>query len=449
VIVDESDPTVTIVGVLGEMDLATASSLQDQLSRLIATGPQRLVIDVTHVSFLGAAALSVFIDARRASARRGTTLQLRVPNRPAMLRPLHLTGLDRLIEIVPPPTDTAGSPHRPPGTHAEAPRPRPAQRTDTDAATPAQCPVETPPDAYAHLIPLQRRYAELAADDPQRHRLRSQLVGGYLPVAEHLARRFAGRGEPRADLIQVASIGLINAIDRFDPARGSHFLSFAVPTITGEIRRYFRDHGWGTRVPRRIKDLTLAIRNVRAELSHQLGRAPRSSEIAERLDVPTSKVIEALHAVEAYRSASLDEVLRCEETTATPHMVLGELDPHLWLVEHRETLRPLLAHLTPRQRTILGLRFFHQLTQHEIATQIGVSQMHVSRLLRQTLDFLHQHITDSPEPTRPPQATNARPRTTTPRVTPRAVASTNAGAVRPSGPGSEDRCSVPDLATAP
>jgi RNA polymerase sigma-B factor len=115
-------------------------------------------------------------------------------------------------------------------------------------------------------------------------------------VAAHIARRFAGRGEPLEDLIQVATVGLVNAVDRFEPARGSHFLSFAVPTITGELRRYFRDHGWSTRVPRRLKDLNLAIRNVQGELSQQLGRAARPSEIVERLEIPTSKVIEALHA---------------------------------------------------------------------------------------------------------------------------------------------------------
>jgi RNA polymerase sigma-B factor len=422
VIVDQSDPAVAIVGVLGEIDMATAASLQDQLSQLIVRKPQRLVVDLSHVSFLGATALSVLIGARRAGGRQGTTLQLRVPNRPAMMRSLRITGLDRLMEIVALPTDTEGSRHRQPGMQAEVPHPRPAQRIDTEAASAVECSVETPQDDYGHLVPLQRRYAELSADDPQRHRLRDQLVCGYLPVAEHLARRFAGRGEPLADLIQVATIGLINAIDRFDPARGSHFLSFAVPTITGEIRRYFRDLGWATRAPRRVKDLSLAIRNARAELSQQLGRAPRASEIAERLDVPTSQVIEALHAAEAYRSSSLDEVLRCEETTATPHIILGELDPQICLIDHRETLRPLLAQLAPRERTILALRFFHELTQHQIAQQIGVSQMHVSRLLRQTLDFLHQHITDSTESTHPPQATNttqrtARPRTAKPRVT--------------------------------
>ncbi|HYZ35958.1 MAG TPA: SigB/SigF/SigG family RNA polymerase sigma factor [Pseudonocardiaceae bacterium] len=243
------------------------------------------------------------------------------------------------------------------------------------------------------MVAPQRRFAELASDDPQRPRLREALIRGYLPVAEHIARRFAGRGEPVEDLIQVATVGLVNAVDRFDPARGSHFLAFAVPTITGELRRYFRDHGWSTRVPRRLKDLNLTIRGALAELSQQLGRSPRPSEIADRLGVPTSRVLEALHAAEAYRSSSLDEMLSRPATTAAVNDCLGNGDDRMDLVEDREALRPLLAQLPPRERTILRLRFFHQLTQTQIAEQIGVSQMHISRLLRQTLALLQERLT--------------------------------------------------------
>ncbi|MBV8995169.1 MAG: RNA polymerase sigma factor SigF [Pseudonocardiales bacterium] len=253
-------------------------------------------------------------------------------------------------------------------------------------------PQEAEQDEYAHLVPLQRRYAELAPDDPARRRWRDNLISGYLPVAEHIARRFAGRGEPLDDLIQVATVGLINAVDRFEPARGSNFLSFAVPTITGEVRRYFRDHGWSTRVPRRLKDLNLAIRGAVAELSQQLGRAPRPSELADRLGVPISQLIEGLQAGEAYRSSSLDEMLGCGEGTATLGEFVGALDAELGLIDHRETLRPVLAELSPRDRTILVLRFFHQQTQTQIAEQVGISQMHVSRVLRQTLTHLRDRI---------------------------------------------------------
>jgi RNA polymerase sigma-B factor len=254
---------------------------------------------------------------------------------------------------------------------------------------------EAEPDEYAHLVPLQRRYAELAAEDPERQRLRDQLINGYLPVAERIARRFAGRGEPLEDLTQVATVGLIHAVDRFDHARGSSFLSFAVPTITGEVRRYFRDHGWSTRVPRRLKDLHLAIRNMSAELSQQLGRPPRPSEIADRLGLPTSTVVEGLQAGESYRSLSLDEMFGTGEDTATVSEFLGALDTELALIDDREALRPLLAELTARDRTILALRFFRHLTQTQIADQVGLSQMHVSRVLTKTLAFLQQRMNSS------------------------------------------------------
>jgi RNA polymerase sigma-B factor len=254
---------------------------------------------------------------------------------------------------------------------------------------------ETEHDEYAHLIPLQRRYAECVPEDPDRQRLRHQLISGYRPVAEHLARRFTGRGEPLEDLIQVATVGLIKAVDRFDPTHGSSFLSFAVPTITGELRRYFRDHGWSTRVPRSMKDLHLAIRGTLAELTQQLDRPPRPSEIAERLGVPTATVIEGLQAGEAYRSLSLDEMFGTGGDAATLSAFLGDLDAELALIDDREALRPLLAELATRDRAILGLRFFRHLTQTQIAEQVGLSQVHVSRVLTKTLTFLQQRMNTS------------------------------------------------------
>ncbi len=260
------------------------------------------------------------------------------------------------------------------------------------AVTASVSSVEGKQDNYAHLIPLQRRYAELACDDAQRRRLREQLIRGYLPVAERIARRFISRGEPLDDLVQVATVGLIKAVDRFDPSHGSNFLSFAVPTITGEVRRYFRDHGWATRVPRRLKDLDMSIRGTLAELSQQLGRAPRPSEIAGRLGVPTSEVIAGLQAGEAYRNLSLDHVLGFGEDSATWGEFIGDLDGELALIDNREALRPLLAQLAPRERTILALRFFRDLTQTQIAEQVGISQMHVCRVLQKTLAFLQERM---------------------------------------------------------
>jgi RNA polymerase sigma-B factor len=393
VLVDQPEPDVVVVSVVGEIDMLTAPTLRDHLNRWLAAGSPRLIIDLSDTSFLGATALSVLSEVRRAAAGQGTRLQLRPPKRPVPARALNISGLDRLCETVSPITDIDRSHKHHLGRHAEVPCPRAARRAGAAASVTSV--VESDQDEYEHLIPLQRRYAQLAADDPQRYRLRHQLIQGYLPVAEHIARRFVDRGEPLEDLIQIATVGLINAIDRFEPARSSHFLAFAVPTITGELRRYFRDHGWSTHVPRPLKDLTLAIRKATAELSQQLGSSPRPSQIAAQLGVPTSRVIEALQAAEAYHSSSLDDLLSREYSPASHQTYLGESDPQMCLIDNRETLRPLLAQLTPRQRNILTMRFLHEFTQKQIAKQIGVSQMQVSRLLRQILDFLHQHMTDS------------------------------------------------------
>jgi len=212
---------------------------------------------------------------------------------------------------------------------------------------------------YGHLVPLLERYAALDPDDPERDELRDQLVRGYLPVAQHIARRFANRGEPLDDLVQVATVGLINAINRFSPDRGSDFFSFAVPTISGEVRRHFRDLGWSMRVPRRLKDMHVSINSVVSELSQRLGRAPRPSEIAERLGVPVGEVLEGLEASEAYRSSSLDEMLSSEQGSATVGELVGQADAELARID-----------------------FEH----------VGISQMHVSRLLTQTLDRLRARL---------------------------------------------------------
>lgn len=245
---------------------------------------------------------------------------------------------------------------------------------------------------YGHLVPLLEKFAALERDDPRKHSLRDELVTGFLPVAEHIARRFGHRGEPLEDLVQVATIGLINAVDRFEPDRGSDFLSFAVPTITGEVRRHFRDQGWSMRVPRRLKDMQVAINRAVAELSQQLGRAPRPSEIAARLDLPVGEVLEGLEAGQAYRSDSLDEMLSHEAGSATVGELVGAADAELERVDYRFALRPLLAELDPRERDIVVLRFFGNLTQTQIGEHIGVSQMHVSRLLAQTLERLRGRI---------------------------------------------------------
>lgn len=251
---------------------------------------------------------------------------------------------------------------------------------------------------YGHLVPLLEQYAGLAADDPRREALRDDLVRGYLPVARHIARRFAHRGEPLDDLTQVATVGLINAIDRFAPDKGFDFFSFAVPTISGEVRRHFRDQGWSMRVPRRLKDLHVSLNGAVSELSQRLGRAPKPSELAEHLAIPVSEVLEGLAAADAYRSSSLDEMLSSEQGSATVGELVGEADAALDRVDTRQALRPILAELGERERTIVILRFFGNMTQTQIADKVGISQMHVSRLLAQTLGRLRSRLDQDSAP---------------------------------------------------
>ncbi|MEJ2870745.1 RNA polymerase sigma factor SigF [Actinomycetospora sp. OC33-EN08] len=249
-------------------------------------------------------------------------------------------------------------------------------------------------DSYGHLAPLLAEHAALPPGDRRREALRDRLVQGYLPLARHIARRFSQRGEPQEDLEQVATVGLIHAVDRFSPDRGSDFLSYAVPTITGEVRRYFRDKAWSTRVPRRLKDLRLAIGSAMPSLSQELGRAPTAGELAARLSKPREEILEALEAANAYRSSSLDDMLVDDPSSGRLADVLGTDDDELTQVEHRETVQPALRRLPERERTIVMLRFFGGMTQTQIAERVGVSQMHVSRLLTRTLATLRQELSE-------------------------------------------------------
>jgi RNA polymerase sigma-B factor len=248
---------------------------------------------------------------------------------------------------------------------------------------------------YDELAPLFVELATVGKEDPRYAELRDRLVTEHLPVAQHIARRFSHRGESQEDLTQVATLGLINAVDRFDPSRGVDFLSYAVPTIMGEVRRHFRDTGWAVRVPRRLQELHLSVSAAIATVSQQLGRAPTPSEIAEHLGVSKEEVYQGLEAGNAYRSTSLDELLT--DTDEIPlGDAIGEDDAELAEVENREAIRPLLDELGERERRILVMRFFRSMTQTQIAEQIGISQMHVSRLLARTLSALRERLETDP-----------------------------------------------------
>ena len=220
-------------------------------------------------------------------------------------------------------------------------------------------------------------------------RLRDALVEEHVGLAEYLARRFADRGESFDDLRQVALVGLLKAVERFEPDRGLRFSTFATPTIVGELKRHFRDRGWAVRVPRRVQELHLQLVKVVSTLSQELGCSPTAEEIARRTGTRVEDVLEAMEAGGVYRLASLDAALASEEGSSLDLSArLGEDEVEFEGVELREELSSLLGRLPSRERRIVFLRFFEGLTQSEIATEIGISQMHVSRLLSKSLDTL-------------------------------------------------------------
>jgi RNA polymerase sigma-B factor len=216
---------------------------------------------------------------------------------------------------------------------------------------------------------------------------RRELVERYLPLARSLARRYQRRGEPLDDLVQVASLGLVKALDRFEPDRGLSFSSYAVPTILGELRRYFRDTGWALHVPRGMQERALQVNAAVDELTEEYGKSPTPQQVADHLDLPVEEVLEAAAAGAAYETSSLDAPVRSgddgKQTIAESH---GERDEGFELVEDRASVGAALKALPERERLILHLRFVEDLTQSEIAQQIGVSQMHVSRLIRRALE---------------------------------------------------------------
>ena len=233
-----------------------------------------------------------------------------------------------------------------------------------------------------------------SADDPAHRRARDELVTMHLPLVQFLARRFRDRGEPLDDLVQVGTIGLIKAVDRFDPDRGVEFSTYATPTIVGEIKRHFRDKGWAIRVPRRLQELRMSIGAATAELSQRSGRAPTVAELAAHLGTSEDDIIEGLEGAQAYSTSSLDTPFGGDDDAPMLADRLGDIDPEIESIEYRESLKPLLAALPSRERRILALRFFHGMTQSQIAEEVGISQMHVSRLLAKSLATLREGLAE-------------------------------------------------------
>ncbi|MFF3846318.1 RNA polymerase sigma factor SigF [Streptomyces sp. NPDC002328] len=238
-------------------------------------------------------------------------------------------------------------------------------------------------------------FRELAAlpPGPRRDALRAQIVEAWLPMADRLAGRFRNRGENADDLRQVAALGLVKAVDRYDPERGKAFESYAVPTVTGEIKRHFRDHMWTLHVPRRVQDLRNRVRFACQELSQTASaRRPTVAEIARQAQLSEDEVREGLEALESFTALSLDAEVAGVEDGWSLGEALGSPDPALDTVVDREAVKPRLAALPERERTILYMRFFGDMTQSRIAEQLGISQMHVSRLINRCCDRLREQV---------------------------------------------------------
>jgi RNA polymerase sigma-B factor len=250
-------------------------------------------------------------------------------------------------------------------------------------------------DSYDDIAEMFVALSQMPAESHEYGRQRERIVARCLPLADHVARHFGRRGQNLEDLTQVARLGLMNAINRFDPAKGPSFIGFAIPTMMGEVRRYFRDYTWGMRVPRRLRELHVQISRATADLAQKLGRAPTASELAEVLGAPREEIVECLIAGDAYRLESLDAPVGATGSGNGARLVadaIGDIDPQIDHITNREAVRALVAALPEGEREVLYMRFFESMTQSQIAERIGVSQMQVSRILARTLQCLRDQL---------------------------------------------------------
>ena len=283
---------------------------------------------------------------------------------------------------------------QPEGENMEAQEAPPEEVELTEEEAEAEAPVEVaaPVKAAGHDAATPELFTQFQRGrDPK---VRERLILAHMNLVRYLARKFANRGEPLEDLIQVGMIGLINAIDRFDPGRGIRFATYATPTIVGEIRRHFRDRGWAVKVPRRLQELSLAATKAADELTQQLNRAPTIIELAERLHISEDEALEAVELGDLYQLPSLDTVLGedSNESRAVLADYVGEVDAEMERFERRSRLAEAVNALPPREREIIQLRFFRNLSQTEVARRMKISQMHVSRLQHRAIERLRELV---------------------------------------------------------
>ncbi len=359
-----------VVLVRGTFDLVTAPRLRAVLDARIAEQRSQLVMDLFGVRMFDAAAAGVLLEVAEAARAAGGRACAVAPAGP-IFDALVTDGPARGLDVYDDPADVL------PMLLLEHP-----SLVDDQRWTGSR-------DITVHA--LLSACAALPEESSDRRELRRQAIETAMPLARRLARRFRDRGEPGDDLTQVAMVGLLNAIDGYDPDRGCEFAGYATPTIVGELRRYFRDKGWRIRVPRRLQELRLRVNQASAELSQTQFRTPTIADIAKHLDVPEADVAEAVEVGMLYQPLSLN-VAGGPDADPDLRDPLGEDDPGMAVVEQRESVRPLLATLPERQRAILRMRFYGEMTQSQIADRLGISQMHVSRLLSQTLDNLRAQL---------------------------------------------------------
>jgi RNA polymerase sigma-B factor len=362
-----------VVLVEGTLDLATTPRLRAVLDARLAEGRHEVVLDLCRVKLLDAGAVNAFVAVADRAERLGGCLRT-VGAAGLALEVLQIVGVDKRLRAYDEPADLVVE-------YGEAEEP------DERRATGAEACIHWPGSRDVTIHGLLSAAVALPADAPERAELRAQAIEDNMPFAQRLARRFRDRGEPVDDLTQVAMVGLVNAVDGYDPDRGCEFAGYATPTIVGEIRRYFRDKGWRIKVPRRLQELRLQVNRARVDLSQTMAGSPSVSDIARHLEVSEEDVAEAIEVARLYNPISLSAPAG-PDTDLDIADPIGDLDPGMEAVENRESVKPLLASLPERERRILTMRFFGDMTQSQIAAELGISQMHVSRLLTQTLQKL-------------------------------------------------------------
>jgi RNA polymerase sigma-B factor len=366
-----------VVLVEGTLDLATTPRLRAVLDARLAEGRHEVVVDLCRVKLLDAGAVNAFVAVADRAERLGGCLRT-VGARGLALEVLQIVGVDKRLRAYDEPDDLLVE-------YEEAEEPEERRPTVAEACS------HWAGSRDITIHGLLSAAVALPVDAPERAELRAQAIEDNMPFAQRLARRFRDRGEPVDDLTQVAMVGLVNAVDGYDPERGCEFAGYATPTIVGEIRRYFRDKGWRIKVPRRLQELRLQVNRARVDLSQTMAASPTVSDIARYLEVTEEDVAEAIEVARLYNPISLSAPAG-PDTDLDIADPIGDLDPGMEAVENRESVKPLLASLPERERRILTMRFFGDMTQSQIAAELGISQMHVSRLLTQTLQKLRMAL---------------------------------------------------------